>query len=163
MKVIYTKKGEEIFVDDEDYEILNKRKWHSHKSSSSGHHLSVVTTLIEKGKSPRTIYMHQYIFPWATIIDHIDGNPFNNQKSNLRLCSHLENSRNRKIHRNNQSGYKGVYRVRDKWRAQIRLDKKLVNIGYFLNKEDAAKAYNECARKYFGEFARLNILKGGGQ
>lgn len=45
---------------------------------------------------------------------------------------------------------------RDRWIAQIKCNYKSIHLGRFNNKVDAAKAYNEAAIKYFGEFARLN-------
>ena len=65
-----------------------------------------------------------------------------------------------KIEGNNKSSkYKGVswHKQTKKWTAYIRINKK-VHIGIFSSEKDAAKAYNESAKKHWGEFARLNIL-----
>ncbi|GAG10749.1 unnamed protein product, partial [marine sediment metagenome] len=92
--------------------------------------------------------------------DHIDGKPLNNRKSNLRVCTHQENCCNTKKPKNNTSGYKGVTweKTRNKWKAYIAFNYKCIHLGLFENKIDGAKAYNQAAIKYHGEFAKLNEL-----
>jgi len=89
-------------------------------------------------------------------VDHIDGDPLNNSLSNLRWCTYTENGRNRKKHRNNTSGYKGVYfnKAAGKWRARIKINGKNKSLGYFHTKEEAAAAYEAAAKEAFGEFYR---------
>lgn len=91
-------------------------------------------------------------------VDHINGNKKDNRKSNLRIATSSQNSRNIGLRKNNTTGYKGVIyeKKRDKWRAEIKKDYKSIFLGYFDTKEDAAKAYNEASMKYHGEFANLN-------
>lgn len=98
---------------------------------------------------------HNYQF-----VDHIDRVIRNNIAENLRWCSRFHNNSNREKNCNNKSGYKGVHWRKDSkmWRAVIGVDYKRVHLGNFQNIEDAAKAYNEAAIKYFGEFAALNDL-----
>lgn len=98
--------------------------------------------------------------PDETEIDHIDCDPLNNRISNLRLASRLQNTINRKKHKNNSSGFKGVcmdpYRSKSNpWRARIIVNKKTINLGMFPSPEDAHEAYKKAAVKYFGEFARF--------
>jgi len=94
-------------------------------------------------------------------IDHEDRNPLNNQRDNLRSATRSQNKANGKIPKNNTSGYKGVSwdKATQKWYAKITVNKKQINLGRFINKEDAARAYDRAAIKYFGEFARLNFPK----
>jgi len=91
-------------------------------------------------------------------VDHIDGNPQNNCLSNLRWCTHAENMRNRKKHRNNTSDYTGVYfdKAAGKWKAYISIDGKKKHLGYFHTKEEAAAVYEEAARELYGEFYRAS-------
>jgi len=96
-------------------------------------------------------------------VDHINGNGLDNRRSNLRIATSQQNNRNRKICNLNTSGFKGVRLDRNKWRADIRIDGKRKNLGRFVNPEAAAAAYDEAARKYFGEFATLNFPKSGEQ
>lgn len=96
------------------------------------------------------------------IIDHKNGNTLDNRRENLRICTYSENNRNRKqISSNNKSGYKGVSwdKQKNKWRTCLNINKKQKHIGFFNDIIEAAKAYNEAAIKYFGEFAKLNKIK----
>lgn len=67
--------------------------------------------------------------------------------------------RNVKVHKDSKSGYKGVVNDNGIWRSRIMVNGKTISIGAFSTKKDAAKAYNETAIKYHGEFARLNDVK----
>jgi hypothetical protein len=97
--------------------------------------------------------------PWQEV-DHRDNDGFNNVRSNLRLCAHNENSRNRRKPSNNTSGYKGVFwsKAQRCWHAMIRIDDQLIMLGRFTTREAAALAYNTAAIKYHGEFANLNDI-----
>ena len=91
-------------------------------------------------------------------VDHRNGDTLDNRRQNLRLFNASENARNRRIGRNNTSGYKGVYRSRGKFRAQIRADGRQHFIGMFADPVSAARAYNAKALEMHGEYARLNDL-----
>lgn len=95
-------------------------------------------------------------------VDHIDGNPLNNQRSNLRLCTKRENARNQKRRADNKSGYKGVHqRIRSSsWIARIQVQDDRHFIGEYSTSEEAARAYDAAARALYGEFARLNFPVG---
>lgn len=87
-------------------------------------------------------------------VDHINHNPSDNRRSNLRDCEHNQNIMNCKISKNNKSGYVGVIKIKStsKWKAYINVNYKQINLGHHENKEDAIKARKEAEIKYFGEF-----------
>lgn len=91
-------------------------------------------------------------------IDHTDGDKYNNLTSNLRFANRSLNAANRPLFKNNTSGFKGVVRHGNRWRAQVRVNGVLKYFGFFKKAEDAAIAYNEAAKKIFGKFARLNQI-----
>jgi hypothetical protein len=98
-----------------------------------------------------------------TQVDHISGNPLDNRKSNLRLCTPLENSRNRPVRSDNLTGYKGVtFRTREnKYVARISPRPGIrLFLGRFDTAWEAAAAYDTAAVLYHGEFARTNNLMG---
>lgn len=98
-------------------------------------------------------------------VDHIDRNPLNNQKSNLRYCTITENQRNRGAYsqyagEETTSKYKGVswYKKRKKWRVQIMVDNTYMELGLYYDEISAAHCYNHWAKYYFKEFAVLNEI-----
>lgn len=142
-------------VDDEDLERLSLFKWHVTKSQSNisrnkkSNYRNIHTSLAaEIMRQPKQMF------------DHIDRDPFNNQKSNLRACTKTQNQGNKSKQKGCSSVYRGVswFKPSGKWQAQIRIDYTLKTIGLFSNEVDAARAYNKEALAYFGEFANLNIL-----
>jgi hypothetical protein len=92
--------------------------------------------------------------------DHINGNGLDNRIINLRICTQSQNLRNRGASINNKTGYKGVSydKKSNKFKAQIRVNKKNITLLTTNNLIDAARAYNNAAIKYFGEFAQLNVI-----
>ena len=106
--------------------------------------------------------MHQMILevPKGMVVDHINNDTMDNRNANLRPATRAQNSRNRKkISRQCSSKYKGVWWHKSslKWGATVVFEKKKIHLGIFNNEIDAAKAYDEAAKKYHGEFACLNF------
>ena len=93
-------------------------------------------------------------------IDHINGNRLDNRASNLRFVTQNQNQHNRKINKNSTTGFKGVSFVskKGKFMASICVNNKSIGLGLFTDKTAAAKAYNEAAKKYFGEYSLLNKI-----
>jgi hypothetical protein len=158
-KEIILTQGKVAIVDNEDYDYLNQFKWYA--SNKNGKFYVQKKITVSKNKTT-CISMHRFIMKpnKGMVIDHLDGNPLNNKKNNLRICTHAENMRNSKIRINNKSGYKGVsYQENsNNYRASIRFNNIKINIGDFIDPIDAAKAYNAAALKYHGEFAHLNKI-----
>jgi hypothetical protein len=91
-------------------------------------------------------------------VDHINGNKADNRKNNLRLVTASQNLMNTKLRSDNTSGYKGVYynKKNNKRYARITVNKKIINLGSFKNKEDAIKIRKDAEEKYFGEYSYNN-------
>lgn len=154
MKKIKLTQNEYALVDDADYEYLNQWKWCYGARNYAYRGIGTET-------NPR-IWMHRLIMNALVDkeVDHKDGNGINNQRSNLRLCTRMQNARNtHKI--NAQSGFKGVYQnsVSDKWFAKITYNNKKHYLGTFSTKEEAAYAYDEAAKQHHKEFASPNGIK----
>ena len=92
-------------------------------------------------------------------VDHIDRDKLNNHKSNLRYATNSENNMNKSRQSNNTSGAIGVSfrKDRNKWRATIQKDGKLIHLGYFETKEGAIEARSKAEETYFKEFRAQNI------
>lgn len=141
--------GEPFYFDMSDYDKIKDYCWFENISKDGYHSLR---TNVPNLRS--SIKMHYLIT--EKYVDHIDRNPLNNRKSNLRKASATENARNRSVQRNNKSGFTGVYFRQDtnKWSSHIAIEKGISKpLGCFTNKEDAIKARLEAEAKYFGKFA----------
>lgn len=94
--------------------------------------------------------------------DHINGNSSDNRKANLRICSQSQNSKNLKRKKNNTSGYPGIEKVKNGWKATIMFNRKSITIGVYKTFSEALKNRQDAEIKYFGEFApclsRKNLL-----
>lgn len=132
---------------------------------SGGYRVIGINGKIYKSHRLIFLYHHGYI---PEFLDHIDGNKLNNDISNLRAATLIQNGMNQKKHKSmngkaTSSDYKGVTwdKQREKWRARISIEGKLKHLGRFTNEIEAAKAYNTAAIKHFGDYACLNTIDEG--
>lgn len=155
MKQIPLTQGKVAIVDDEDYEWLSRWKWYYFDEGYAARN-----DRREKGKR-KTILMHRVIMKTLKnmLVDHMNHDGLDNQKSNLRNCTHDRNLQNRLINKNNKSGYKGVcwHKCSKKWVASIRFNGKGIHIGCYPSREQSARAYDKAARELFGDFAKTNF------
>jgi hypothetical protein len=156
IEIIRLSKDYFTIIDSEDLPRVSKYKWH--------------TTTVNKYNKPRavcsfkgrkTLKLSRLIMnaPDNMVVDHINGNPLDNRKCNLRICSQRENMLNRNLNRNNKSGYKGVsWSKRDnKWLSELQTNNKSYYLGIYKDKIEAAKAYDKKAIEFFGEYAKTNF------
>lgn len=140
-------------VSDEDYERLACRRWQLHPQGYA-------FTNGGGRRERRTIYMHREILgaPAGLEVDHADGDPLNNQRENLRLCTRSQNEANKPAY-GGTSRYKGVCwdAGKRKWKAQVQIAGKRTHIGRYATEMEAARAYDAAARNEFGPFARANF------
>lgn len=138
-----------FYFDMDDYDKIKDYCWYEcvYRGYSS------LKTNIITINGRRLIRMH--ILLGYKYHDHIDRNPLNNRKSNLRPSTATENARNHSKSKNNTSGFIGVSwsNKENRWRSYIKIDRKSKMLGSFTNKEDAIIARLQAEAKYFGEFA----------
>lgn len=177
-----------IIVDKEDWDRILENNRIPHifrKKLNSGNISNYHRVKIEDRGKPRLrngklrfSFLHRWILgeeniPEGMQVDHINGNPLDNRRSNLRLCTLMQNMVNRK-NKNPYSKYNGVcynngkkrrvstgtYRcISRPWKATITLKagEGKINIGTFATEEEAAIAWDKIAYKHFREFAQLNF------
>ena len=140
--------NQEFYFDLEDYDKIKNYCWCESIKHNVYH--SLVTRDPISGK---TILMHHIL--GCKYYDHINRNPLDNRRANLRPCTQSENSTNRPIQSNNTSGVIGVSwnKARKKWKARITTNHQEIHLGYFINKEDAIRTRLRAEQKYFKEFA----------
>lgn len=148
------------FVDDEDFERVARYKW---GIAHGGNWLIYAVT-----GSPFLIEYHRHMHALVlragpgSIIDHRNGNPLDNRRENIRLCSSSQNAANAIVaeREGKTSRFKGVYRSKGKWVGQIRCDSAQFRLGSFDIEDDAARAYDAAALEKFKEFALTNEMMG---
>jgi hypothetical protein len=160
VKLIPLTGGKFSVVDDVDFDSVNRFKWcHTVNGSGADRGYAVRRRVLPSGKVTRQ-YLHQFILGVTRpyYVDHKNGNPLDNQRVNLRICTQSQNMGNAKKRKNVSSKFKGVsfYKSRGKWEAYIKANGVFVKLGYFATEIEAAKAYDNAAIANFGEFAKTN-------
>lgn len=145
-----TNTNNKFYFDMEDYDKIKDYCWMEHSNNGRYHYVVNTEKIHDR--------LHQII--GCKYYDHIDRNPFNNRKYNLRPCTHHQNSMNSSIPKNNISGVMGVswVKTRKRWRAYIKVDYKQIWLGSFKDKDDAIIARLKAEKEYFGEFAPQQYL-----
>jgi hypothetical protein len=148
--------GTEVVVDVDDLWRLQGRAWHLAANVR-------VATTERQGDKRRTIYLARVIAEVTDphmVVDHINHNPLDNRKENLRICEQKQNTYNRRIGSNNTSGFLGVTKYKDRWRARVGKNGLHKVAGTFETAEEAARARDALARQLYGAFASLNFPDG---
>jgi hypothetical protein len=110
----------------------------------------------------KDVYLHRFVMKETdpiVKIDHINNDPLDNRKKNLRRVDMRQNAFNRtKTTKESSSQYKGVSynKTTGKWIAYIKIHGIKYTLGSFDNEKEASKKYNEKAKELFGEYSKLN-------
>ena len=129
----------QIIIDTEDYLKIKDKYW---IVNSKGY----AKCQLDK------LFLHRFLMncPDNKFVDHINRNPLDNRKSNLRICTHSQNCINRGLTKYNKSGHKGVYfcATLNRWQANIKINGENINLGRFKDKDEAIKVRKEAEIKY---------------
>lgn len=155
MGEIQLTRGAYALVDDEDKKRL--AQYHYYLNGHGYAERSI------KGTRHQTAYLHHDILgvpPKGMVVDHINRNPLDNRRCNLRFASRTQNRINSRPQRNGTSKYKGVsyHRQLEKWRSCITVDGKTMSLGCYHSEQEAAEAYNRAAIQFYGDYAVLNKI-----
>lgn len=163
-KAIPLTKGKYCIIDISDYDKVKDYLWSASRRSNNFYDAISKSGFSKNRKSILMTRLLMKVSDPLIQVDHINGNTLDNRRCNLRLCTSLQNNQNKGAMANKTSKYKGVYKAKgvNKWRVVIQIrdngKSKRKHIGYFKSETIAAIAYNEAAKEYHREFARLNIV-----
>lgn len=156
MKEIRLSSGGIALVDDEDFDrVVEAGLWYAQASLNTSYAKQNIR--LESGRRT-TRSMHNFV-AGLPYVDHINGNGLDNRRANLRPATVSQNQANQRKRRDNTSGYRGVqwHPPGRTWRAVIRVKGRLISLGYYPVREDAARAYDRAAVEFFGPYARPNF------
>jgi len=149
----YTLKGENFYFDLEDYDKIKDYCWYKNRNGY------MVTNMKTDNNKKFICFLHKIIMNSPrrskTVVDHINRNPSDNRKTNLRIVTQAKNCINKSKQLNNTSGFVGVSwnKHRRKWEANIGVNNQKMSLGFYNTKGEAIKVRREAEEKYFGEFA----------
>jgi len=143
---MYDTRGNCTLIDTEDVEKIRSKYW------------SLQDSYWYSQRNKKRIRLHRFILstPENEMVDHEDGNPSNNVKSNLRICTPSQNCMNHKLYKNNTSGFSGVCFLSklNRYLAVIKINNKSIYLGKYKTLDEAVKVRKEAELKYFKEFRR---------
>ena len=144
------KTGETIIDEDIYYDII-KYNWYI---NNHGY-------VFGRCENKKLISLHRYIMDYSgdNFVDHINNDPLDNRKCNLRIITPQQNSQNKTLNKNGTSKSIGVYfsKKSNQWYASITLKTIKKHLGTFENEIDAAKARDLATKEFYGEFGNLNF------
>lgn len=150
-----TNTNQQFYFDLDDYNLICNYTWYE-DISKNGYH-----SLKSKDKNTGKVIKMSYLLGCKRY-DHVNRNPLDNRRANLRQATDGQNAQNRTLSPLNTSGFTGVSwdKQHNKWVSYIKLNKKMKKLGRFSDKEDAIKARLQAEAKYFKEFAPQRHLFG---
>lgn len=155
-RLIPLTQGQYAIVDDGAFDWLNQWNWHCTGDKYAARGVSSGSK-----QSAGNIGMHRVVAGAAPgeIVDHINRDPLDNRRENLRVCSQRDNARNRRGWLTGKSQYKGVSYDRERcvWAAAITVNRRAVFIGRFEDESAAARAYDAAAQHAFEAFSQCNF------
>lgn len=162
--VIPITNGKSMLIDVADAPLVLRWKWQARRNTGRGRCWYVWRTSkvgVETKSGATTIYLHRLLLdaPKGLQVDHINGNPLDNRRSNLRLCTTSQNHANMgRPQTKSERRFVGVRQNRQgRFEAYITFKTRWISVGTFTSEEDAARARDAKAVELFGDFARLNF------
>lgn len=158
MKELKLSRGYVALVDDEDFEWVSQWKW-SALEQPNGRVYAVRGACVNGVRFALKLHRALLSLFWKWVdVDHVNHDGLDNRRSNLRVVTRTKNAQNQRPQEGCSSVFKGVslHKRNKKWQALIRVNRKLIYIGYFTSELDAARAYDAAARRFFGGCAYTN-------
>lgn len=141
----FTSNGVEFLVDVADWDNVKHICWCSTKDNR-----------ITGRYNNKNVRLHRLLMNTSPtqLVDHINNNPLDNRRCNLRIVNKSQNGANRPKTKHNTSGYKGVTKLKNgKYMARIMVNYQEIYLGCYKTPIEASRAYQKAEREYFGEYA----------
>lgn len=148
---ITTQRGNIIFADSEDYDLLSMHSW---CVDPRGYPVSNI--------SGKIMPMHRFLMnpPKGKVVDHMNGDKLDNRKSNLRICTQRQNSLNQRGNKGRELPVGIRKNKAGNYATRISYNRKEVHIGTFHSIEEAIAAREKAEKEYFGKYAQHLHMKG---
>ena len=153
-------KNKEVLFDLDDLHVVMSTTWFLHTGGYAYGNVkgSYKRDAITGKRTTKVCLLHREILnpPKNLHVDHINGNPLDNRKANLRVCTQSQNSANSRLRSDNRYGVKGIYfdKVKNRFLVRVTFKRKLHIIGGFKTLSEAIKARLIAEDRIHGEFAR---------
>lgn len=156
MKSVETTNGYTVYISECDVDLVSGLTLYAKTRTD----IVVGVNCVHKGRTTVLSRVLLGISDGRYEVDHLNGNPLDNTRGNIRVCTRQQNLLNKSKYKNNKSGYKGVYLRKDTglFRAELNINKKRYRSDGHKTAKEAAAAYNKLAKKFHGIFANLNKL-----
>jgi hypothetical protein len=149
---LFLTQGKKTVIDLRDLEKALQYRWCAQKN----HHTWYA---VANGPNKVKTRLHNFL-TGINHVDHIDGDGLNNLRWNLRSGDNGVNQRNQKDSGRNTSGFRGVHQRKDtgRFQAAITIDSKTMHLGHYATAEEAARVYDEAAKRYCPGVGPRNFL-----
>lgn len=139
--------GKSFIFDLGDYEIVRQFAWFI---NSAGY-------VATKYNGRNQLLQRLLLSPSKNeVVDHINRNPLDNRRCNLRIATRQQNQFNLGVFQNNRTGHKNICAVGGKFAVYIKKDGKSMYFGRFTTLQKAVDTANEVRKRLFGEFAYID-------
>lgn len=154
--------GQYAIIDAADLKLVRQHRWHAHLRTAQRRGKRYTYGFeAHTNTAGRRVVLHVLLVQPGPglVVDHINGNTLDCRRSNLRVCTHLQNRQNSNPSRGNTSGFVGVSSHADRagFRAYLTVGVAQIHVGWFRSAEEAARARDAALYEWAGEYARLNF------